>query len=212
MAAATAFVGLFDKSGAGIKPPFDGPTVDPSNGETPSIFIIGGSGSIGQAAIQFARITGFKRIVTTAKEEYTSYLEGLGATNVLDRFTTKDGAQVMKIAPDIRIVFDTISDGDTLDLALSVLSKKGGTVVRTLPYDGITPIPKNVDLKFVLGELHWNQSHLGPPFWQMMEIWMQEGDLKPNKTEVYDGLESINEAVERVREGVSGKKVVVKIA
>jgi NADPH:quinone reductase-like Zn-dependent oxidoreductase len=201
----TSFTALFGASGAGIKPPYSGRSVPPAS----SIVILGGSGSMGQMGIQFARLAGFDTIVTTASKVHEDYLKSLGATHVLDRHATADAKTILKIAPDVKLVYDTISKESTRALSVSILAKEGGKLIRTLPYEG-ADLPSDITVKYIVGIFHSNTNGEGPHFWNAAQKWLEDGVLKPNRTEVFEGIEKVDEALTRQARGVSGKKIVIK--
>ncbi|CCO30218.1 Protein TOXD [Rhizoctonia solani AG-1 IB] len=78
VAALAALVGLFQKTGIDV--PTNGPTASDKG-----VLILGGSSSVGQFAVQLARIAGFSPIVTTASVKHEDFLKSLGATHIFDR-------------------------------------------------------------------------------------------------------------------------------
>ena len=90
-------------------------------------------------AIQFARLSGFSPIITTASLHNTTFLKSLGATHVLDRklpsATLKAEAEKLAEGKPFEVVYDAISEGDTLALGYA-LTAPGGDFVVVLP----TPI------------------------------------------------------------------------
>jgi NADPH:quinone reductase-like Zn-dependent oxidoreductase len=163
---------------------------------------------MGQMGIQLARLAGFETIITTASKEHEEYLKGLGATHVLDRHSTSDAKSVSEIAADVNLVYDTISQPSTYPLTISIL-RNGGTLVRTIPYQG-ADLPSNISVKSIAGLFHINTFGEGPPAWSALEKWLEAGLVKPNRPEVFEGIEKVDEAVTRQAKGVSGVKVVVK--
>ncbi|KAG9106200.1 hypothetical protein FRC07_008929, partial [Ceratobasidium sp. 392] len=116
-AAATALMAIFQKSGVAF--PEEGPTTS----EKP-ILVLGGSSSVGQYAIQLARIADFSPIITTASSAHTSLLEPLGATHALDHNADAHSVQVVSSIP-VSFVVDTISVASTQILALDVFDLAG---------------------------------------------------------------------------------------
>ena len=83
--------------------------------------------------IQFARLSGFSPIVTTASLHNTEFLKSLGATHVLDRSLPPAAlaAEVAKLtggAP-VEVVFDAIALADTQTLGFGLLAPGGGLVM-----------------------------------------------------------------------------------
>jgi NADPH:quinone reductase-like Zn-dependent oxidoreductase len=207
VAVATSFTALFDPTGLDIPPPFNGPTVPPNS----TIVVLGGSGSLGQTGIQFARLAGFDTIITTASKTHEEYLKGLGATHVLDRITTNDARAILEIASKIDYVYDSISSEETNALCIAILSRDGGTFVTSLPYRG-ADLLVNITAKTILGIFQKSGSTLGPHVYRALEGWLASGNLKPNRTIVFEGLEKVDEALTFQGKGVSGNKIVIKIA
>ena len=87
------------------------------------------------AAIQFARLSGFSPIITTASLHNAPFLQTLGATHVLDRSLSSEQlvAEATKLAGGpFEIVYDAISTPDTLDVTYA-LTARGGNLVVVLP-------------------------------------------------------------------------------
>jgi NADPH:quinone reductase-like Zn-dependent oxidoreductase len=83
---ATAAVGLYNplqEGGLGLKPSW----TPEGKGfyKNQPIVILGGSSSVGQFAIQLAKLSGFSPIITTSSKKHTDFLKSLGATHVVDR-------------------------------------------------------------------------------------------------------------------------------
>ena len=86
-------------------------------------------------AIQFARLSGFSPIITTASLHNAPLLQTLGATHVLDRSLPSDQliAEATKLAGGLfEVVYDAISTPDTLDVTYA-LTARGGNLVVVLP-------------------------------------------------------------------------------
>lgn len=90
-----------------------------------AIFISGGSGAVGSAAVQLAKHLG-ARVVTTASGEGVALAESLGADEVID-YTTTDFSDLVD---GVDAVFDTVG-GDTLERAYGIV-KPGGTIVTVV--------------------------------------------------------------------------------
>ncbi|KAG6372052.1 chaperonin 10-like protein [Boletus reticuloceps] len=69
--------------GIGLTPPFEEGGRDKYAGRP--IVIFGGAASVGQQAIQLAKLSGFSPIITTASLHNEDLLLSLGATHILDR-------------------------------------------------------------------------------------------------------------------------------
>lgn len=167
-------------------------------------------------AIQLARIAGFSTIVTTASAQHTEHLKSLGATHVFDRnVDVRTVQQAFPTAP--ALAFDPIAAPGTQSLAFEVLTTPSPTpgahfsLVST-PKDEIKA--KNADGKVSIHQV-FGSSHMfremALPFWKSVGKWIEEGKYVPNRVQVVEGgLAAIPEAIDIVRKGVSGVKVVVR--
>jgi NADPH:quinone reductase-like Zn-dependent oxidoreductase len=89
------------------------------------VLIHGGAGGIGSAAIQLAKHLGAD-VATTASDNDSGYVKGLGANTVIDYKTQK----FEEVVHDLDAVFDTVG-GDTYIRSFKVL-KRGGRLVSML--------------------------------------------------------------------------------
>ena len=152
----TAAVGLYhsrkDGYGAGLLPPWEAGGRGKYAGQ--AIVIFGGASSVGQfgqccglledactdssIAIQFARLSGFSPIITTASLHNTALLESLGATHILSRsLSFSELATEIKFilaGAALHTVYDAVSSQETQQLGWDLLSS-GGTIAVVLPPD-----------------------------------------------------------------------------
>jgi NADPH:quinone reductase-like Zn-dependent oxidoreductase len=100
-----------------------------------TILIWGGASSVGQYAIQFAKLCGL-RVLTTASSKNFDLVKGLGADEVFDY---RDEGVVEKIRAAtgnaLDIAIDTISEGKTPEQVTGAIGDKGGKVAIILPYE-----------------------------------------------------------------------------
>ncbi|SAM59440.1 related to Zinc-binding oxidoreductase [Ustilago bromivora] len=185
----TVATGLYHKTGLGLAAPWDknGDQI----GKRKTTVILGGSSSVGQYAIQLARLSGFDHIVTSSSPSQFDFLKSLGATEVLDRSeaTTADkfGGKVIVVMPaDEKAVKLSVEEG-----------KPEVTIVSIL---GLGSHP---EYRYVSEPL---AAHLGGE-----EGYVAQGKIVLNRPEVVEGgLEKVEEALKRNKEGVSGVKVVIR--
>ncbi|KAL1596562.1 hypothetical protein SLS60_009210 [Paraconiothyrium brasiliense] len=218
-AAAAAF---YDKTGQGLKTPWDEGGNEVGKGK--AVVILGGSSSVGQYAIQLARLSGFERIVTNASTAHHDYLKKLGAHVVLDRNTSSvnDFQKALEGLP-LEFVFDSISVKQTQLLGVEILQStntKNSRLVIVMrvdeeakklgeseePYVAVQQIlglALAPHLRYLITALTDN---LGGE-----QGWIANGKFKPNHVEVLKGgLEKLQEGLEKNKAGVSGVKVVIK--
>ncbi|EIW77113.1 GroES-like protein [Coniophora puteana RWD-64-598 SS2] len=206
----TASIGLFGPKDGNLTFP---DKLDTYKGQT--IFILGGSSSVGHYTVQAARLAGFSTIITTSSLAHENNLKSLGATHVIDRHGSPDQivARVKAITSDpIRIVYDAISEDDTQKTAWAVLAP-GGHLVLTLPPSVRTATGDTRTLKSVHGSpFNPVNAEFCKRWWEKLPEWLAEGKIKPNKVDVLPGgLEGVSAGVERFKASkVSGVKLIVR--
>ncbi|KAI0369018.1 GroES-like protein [Pilatotrama ljubarskyi] len=180
------------------------------------IFILGGASSVGQYAIQLARLSRFSPIITTASKQNTELLKSLGATHILDRKLPGEilSKQAMEIAGGyFDVVFDAISVSETLAAGYSVTAPTGDLVV-VLP----GPVPgadersqKKIHMAYGYLKDPVNEAASRSLLAKLPQL-LERGDIKPNRAEVLSGgLRAVPGGLERLRNNaVSGAKLVVK--
>ncbi|SPO04332.1 probable NADPH:quinone reductase and related Zn-dependent oxidoreductases [Cephalotrichum gorgonifer] len=215
-------VAFYDKSGRGLPAPWD--EAGGQVGKGKAIVILGGASSCGQYAIQLARLSGFERIVTTASPKHHEFLTNLGAHVTLDRHTTT--AEDIREAIDglpLEFVFDAPSTKETQTLGIETVraTNTRDTCVITLFFigDEVRSLAESVEpavpIRYILG-VGWDPKlfylsksmakHLGGE-----DGWIAKGLLVPNRPMVVvGGLANLEEALDKVKRGVSGEKVVIR--
>ncbi|KAL2063845.1 hypothetical protein VTL71DRAFT_4339 [Oculimacula yallundae] len=223
VAAVTAF---YDKSGHGMTPPWDVGGDKVGNGK--AVVILGGASSVGQYAIQMAKLSGFERVVTNASINNHELLRSLGADVVLDR--AKSSPEDFKAALGnypLDFVFDSISSSQTQVLGVQVLQVTNtvhGHLVVLYIVDPETPNPDaialgtqnqpKVEVKQVLGiGSAPHLRYLSEPLFMYLggdNGYIATGILKANRPKIVTGgLEAVEEALELNKKGVSAEKVVL---
>ncbi|KAG8989649.1 hypothetical protein FRB90_002141 [Tulasnella sp. 427] len=253
MASFTAFVGLFHETGADVPYP---PTAQAHLPEEDSymdyhyepapvpnyqwpadlskygwaITILGGSSSVGQYMIQFARIVGFRKILTTASASNHAYLRTLGATHLFDRSATASDIAAVAASPANHpsavgtnqphggeytpLVFDAIGSLQTLTMAVEILSlltpEPMDRILVSPSVDDVPEIIDNVDYRgiYAIVQALW---HLSLPFYLSMEEWLAKGEVVPNRIRLVGTVERTDEALEMSRRGVSGVKLIMNM-
>ncbi|KAG2361282.1 chaperonin 10-like protein, partial [Suillus spraguei] len=209
----TAVVGLYgNRFGAGVAPPWTESTSDHES-KTP-IVILGGSSCVGSYTIQFARLSGFYPIITTASPSNEELVRDHGATHFFDRKLSVEQLKtaISKVTDSpIRLIYDAISLPETQSVAWELLANDG-TLVLTHPASVKEDEGKGRKVISTFADPHAPQNEeLCRSSWALVEKWLLEGTIKPNKYEVLPkGLEGIIGGLERMKLGqVSGMKLVV---
>ncbi|KIJ59659.1 hypothetical protein HYDPIDRAFT_183963 [Hydnomerulius pinastri MD-312] len=210
----TAATYVPEPHGHGYTPPFESEGgVGKYKGHP--ILIMAGGASLGQYAIQLARLSGFSPIITTASLHNKDLLISLGATHVLDR---KLSASQLKeevaniTSTPVMYAFDSISLDDTRQAAYDILAPGGKlTVVRRGSLKEVEGSGKGVVQAFGSFELP-RVREFGGKFMRELDSWLAEGKIKPNRVEVLPGgLHGIAAGLERLESGaVSATKFIVR--
>ncbi|KAI0655700.1 GroES-like protein [Cubamyces menziesii] len=181
------------------------------------IFVAGGSASVGQYAIQFARLSGFSPIITSASLHNADLLKSLGATHVVDRNLAPE-ALVQKVRElaggHIDLVFDAVAIPDSTLAASYQITAPGGQLVVVVPF----PIPgedKSSGRRVIAAHgLFQAPSNFvaGKALLSKIPELFESGQFKPNRIEVLPGgLAGITAGLNRLRDGkISAVKLVVK--
>jgi NADPH:quinone reductase-like Zn-dependent oxidoreductase len=183
MAALTAWQGLID-------------TAKLSAGQ--AVLIHGGSGGVGNFAVQIAKAKG-ARVIATASTANQDLLKQLGAEVAIDYSKTK----FEEVAKDVDVVFDTVGR-DTLERSYPIV-KKGGIVTTIVA----RPDPAQLDKYGIRGSSI--ASH--PEGNELAEITklIEAGKIKPIVTEVLPLTEAVK-ASEQAETHHTRGKIVLKIA
>ncbi|KAF8648433.1 hypothetical protein AX16_006296 [Volvariella volvacea WC 439] len=181
--------------------------------------VIGGSSSVGQYALQLAKLSGFSPIITYSSSRHEPFLKSLGATHVIDRAAVpvESLPSVVHEITGLETIpwaLDVISSDDTQQAGYDLLSNGGklGVVVypsKTLKEKegsrkGVTTVVgfrNNPEIRSTLLEMY-----------QFLEGWIRNGTIKPNSAEVVPGgLNGIVPALKRLEANeVSGVKLVFR--
>ncbi|KAI9061171.1 GroES-like protein [Trametes sanguinea] len=185
-------------------------------------FIIGGATSLGQYAIQLAKLAGHNPIITTASPHNAELLTSLGAAHVLDRTRSNESIldELPKLTAGRPIQFAFVAapfDPAACRLGRDALAP-GGALGIVLPSP--TRVPEDVAnagdgkrVGYVFGSV-WrpHTRECGIDMFKHLTEWLEKGVLKPNLVEVLpNGLAGIPDGLERLKANkVSGKKLVAK--
>jgi NADPH:quinone reductase-like Zn-dependent oxidoreductase len=235
LAMSTAAVSLFQKDNLALPHP----QIDPKpNGKV--VLVWGAGSSVGSCAVQLVKAAGFE-VAATASAHNFDYMKSLGADYVFDaRKADVVGDIVTALkGKEFGGAFDAVADPDTLLKCGQVASKLGGNKTVATVYIGPPrmPIPEGMpeDVKYTycmeiqpcyipkyecadLLPLGWGaelrNNEVGDAVYgKWITPALANGQLrcKPDPVIVGQGLEKIQAALERWKEGVSAQKVVVEL-
>ncbi|KAI9463861.1 chaperonin 10-like protein [Boletus coccyginus] len=179
------------------------------------IVIFGGASSLGQQAIQLAKLSGFSPIITTASLHNQELLLSLGATHVIDRKLSNvvlvERVRQLTTTP-LTYIFDAVSVEDTQQAAYTLLAPGGTLVVVLSPQVGGGDDGSGKKVLLVLGSFHPLPNRaLGAKFAMALTEWLEKGDIKPNHIEVLPGgLNGVVPGLKRLASGVSATKLIIR--
>lgn len=183
------------------------------------IVIWGGSSAMGSLSISYAKLAGYTVISTSSPPNF-DLLKACGADYVFDHSDPTTAGAIRDLFP-IDYWFDTISLKPSVSTILSILAPTDAPVTRAnilvlLPpvMFGITEFPEGVTVQFHRFSTHspenadWHQYFLARG--GFLENAIKGGSLEAVPAEVLGGLESVPDGIERVHDGVSGRKIVIE--
>lgn len=187
--------------------------------------VLGGSSSVGQYAVQLAKLSGFGRVVTSSSARHAGFLRSLGADVVLDRATQNTAEDFRAAVGDLPLefVFDAISEKDTQALGVEVLAATKTEGSHVITVQGVNAEAKalggkkepKVDVKQILGlGSRPDLRYLSEPLMKHLggeDGYMAKGRFVPNRPLVVSGgLGALEDALAKNKKGVSGEKVVIR--
>lgn len=207
---ATAVVGLYG-GGISLTPPWADGGAGKYAGKP--IVVFAGASSVGQYAIQVAKLSGFSPIITTASPHNAAYLQGLGATHVLDRALSGDAlrAAVKQItSAPIEFAYDAVSGADTQTAGYELLAPGGAIVIVLANAVPEAKQTKDRKIEHVFGNVNAPQNRaLGRSLYAKLTGLLETGAIKPNRVEVLpNGLQGIILGLAKLKAGVSNVKLV----
>jgi NADPH:quinone reductase-like Zn-dependent oxidoreductase len=227
MALATAGIAIFSKMEI-PRPPL--PPAKPTHPESSIFLVWSASSSIGSVAVQIAASLGFA-VFATASKTHHSYLKSLGATATFDYRDPGVESTIVHAASahvkshglsgSITHACDAISEGGTSETISSILSscnansKTPAKLVTSLPWPADAKVPANVTVTMTAA-MSIGTTNIGVGTWLFNE-WapaaLESRVFKPSPPVqiVEGGLEKAQEALDLLRKGVSGKKLVLEV-
>jgi NADPH:quinone reductase-like Zn-dependent oxidoreductase len=182
--------------------------------------IWGGVSSVGTFAIQSAHSLGFT-VYTTASPKHQAYLKKLGAHAVFDYRSSDVVSQIVAAVKKDGVKLHTahcVVDG-ALQPTLDVLKETKGNAAAKVVHSPVLPPdhPKLDNTKIMFNFPSTDPAVRDRHMYQCFHGWLRQG-LKsgsvvpsPSVQVEGDGLEGLNAALDKLKAGVSGVKIVVPI-
>ncbi|GME41927.1 Oxidoreductase [Neofusicoccum parvum] len=190
----------------------------PGRGGRGAALVWGAATSVGSCAVQLAVNAGYE-VVATAGRANAEYARRLGAAVVFDYKAEGVVEEVVKAFEGREFVgvYDAASTGGAIEACLEIAArvKTDGrrfvSSVRWLP-EGIK-VPEGVETAWMWGTSP-KDTNVGPAIFQeFLPAALEDGRFipAPEPLVVGEGLESVQKALDVLKEGVSAKKVVVTL-
>ncbi|KXN81280.1 hypothetical protein AN958_05328 [Leucoagaricus sp. SymC.cos] len=212
-ALAAAYLSLYNQKSHGLG--FTSP-IDPSGrgkySGTPLI-IFGGATTVGQYAIQLAKLSGFSPIIVTSSLKHETRLKEYGAGKVISRDVDLDTLRneiSNTTSLPIKYIFDAVSAPQTQQMAHDILASGGYLQLVQAPQATFSP-DKNVKATRGIRFFPENLEAFKTLYSGLYEL-LANGHLKPCPVEVQPGgLAGIPGGLERLEKNqVSGFKLIVR--
>jgi len=214
LAISTAACGLFEHDQLALHLP----TMDaPDRGET--VLVWGGSTSVGSNAIQLARRAGY-RVLATASPHNFDYVRSLGAAAAFDYHSRSAVSDILDTLGTNPLAGALAIGAGSLSPSLSIAAKALGRRRVATAYP--TPISRarslwerrrGIHLSLIWGAT-LKDNAVGPAIYvDFLPAALATGIYRaaPEAVLVGEGLEQIPNAIDRLRKGVSAKKLVVRV-
>ncbi|WP_374947960.1 zinc-binding alcohol dehydrogenase family protein [Agreia sp.] len=209
----TAATGMFQNDGLALALP----TADPTD-RNETVLVWGGSTGVGSNAIQLARNAGY-RVVATASPRNFEYLRTLGADEVVDRNSATAVKELIAAIGD-RFLAGSIAIGNgSLPKVMKVAARvPGSRRVSSSAPEILTRLsalraPRGVRVSGIWGG-SLKDNEVGPAIYNdFLPAALGTGayQAQPPAEVVGNGLQAIPAGLERLRHGISAKKLVVTL-
>ncbi|KAI1752961.1 GroES-like protein [Xylaria castorea] len=202
------------------------------------ILIWGAASSVGQLTIQVLRYYGYKHIVATASSKHHAHIKEIGASEVYDYRSSTVVEDLLKSAqgreaPAFPLVVDCIGSQQGTLAAISKVAQSGSAVAVMLPVivkhasnesapeysmDASTSVKwaPGVNVSGVRTHFYWrNELFREKLQTEIIPTLLEQGIVQPNRYRTVEGktlLERAEKALNAMREGASGEKVIWRMS
>jgi NADPH:quinone reductase-like Zn-dependent oxidoreductase len=193
----------------------------PESEQGKKILIWGGSSAMGSLSISYAKAAGYTVISTSSPHNF-DLLRDCGADHVFDHSDPATISAIRELFP-IDYWFDTIALRSSLSIIIRILAPEGGAATKAnilmllpLVMTGMKAedFPEGVTTQFHRfstrspENANWHEHFLARG--GFLEQAIKKAVLKGVPAEVVGGLDSVADGIEKVHDGVSGKKIVIE--
>ena len=205
--------------------------LDSKTPEKKTIVVWGASGSVGNFAVQLAKIVGLRVIAVAGAGAPVAKIAG--ADVVVDYRQGQANNQILEAlkGEKLQYAFDAVSENGTTKQLASLIEPgtKDARIVMVLYPGPNDDLPEFIEyLQTSVFSCYGEEQKFGPRtlppspedkefagrFFPKLEQWLKEGKITPNKISVVPGgLAGVSEGFRRMRDKeVSGEKLVFRIA
>ena len=181
-----------------------------------ALLVWSAASSAGGGAVQAARDLGFT-VFATASPQHHAYVQSLGAAEVFDYHSADIVEQIVTAARRRGVTVQTAfhANGALRPVLDVVKTFGGGKVAETIPLTRATPQEDGVDIRFINAPADPDQrsTHFAFVFQEWLGPRLANGSFVPGpKTRVIPGgLGGLDAALDVLKQGVSGEKLVVEV-
>ncbi|KAI1115938.1 GroES-like protein [Nemania sp. NC0429] len=199
----------------------------------------GAASSVGQLTIQVLAYYGYKHIIATASVQHHAHIKELGASEVFDYRSASVVEDLLESArgggdgPAFPLIVDCIGSQAGSLTPISKLAQSGSTVAVMLPvivrHASKDTVPEYsmdaaASVAWATGVAvsgvrthfyHKNEMFREKLSTEIVPTLLAQGVVKPNRYRVIEGetlLERANKALDIIRDGVSGEKLVWRVS
>lgn len=186
------------------------PVTDFDTKSTGKVLVVyGGSSAIGSMTTQLAALAGI-RVVSIAGSKNFEFCRTCGASDVFDYHDASMVEDVVRTVGHDKFVgiFNAISTESSFKLTFAILEQLGGGKMATS-----LPPPENLPDNVEAMMMHGEGVHSAPVWESSITEGLESRKLKclPGPLVIGKGLESLQEALDKVKAGVSAQKIVVEL-
>lgn len=157
-------------------------------------------------------------VAVTSSNETTAQAQARGADYAFSRSDPDLITKIKSVAPDLRLAFDTVVTEETISQIVDCCQKPA-TVATAIKYTGaaIDGVQLNsvysgeIMGKTMAGKPSAAGVELGRWLWGGLDKWLGNGQITPLEFEVLNGLQKVQEGLDRLESGTVHKKLVTHV-
>lgn len=157
-------------------------------------------------------------VAITSSNETSAQAQARGADYAFSRSDTDLVTKIKSVAPDLRLAFDTVVTEETISKIVDCCQKPA-TVATATKYTGaaIDGVQLNsvysgeIMGKTMAGQPSAAGVELGRWLWGGLDKWLGNGQITPLEFEVLDGLQEVQEGLDKLESGTVHKKLVTYV-